>query len=266
MRYIHTIIHGVLGQAVKDGLLLRNPADAATPPTAKKAKAPEMHPWDVGHLAAFLGWAEGASQSYAPWHLLAMTGMRWEQALALRWRDLDLDAGTVSVRRSAGMVRVAGEGAGVHEGDTKSGKPRVVNLDDGAAAVLRAWRKDRGSMALQLITPGSLVFGDLEGQHRNPEHVSRQFTRDVERFGQVPAIRLHDLRHTHATLLQVSGVASAASFDNLRERTLPAAQRAALGQARGHDGPGTMLDLGRHHPAASDRTMMQPVRLQLMPA
>ena len=201
MRYIHTIIHGVLGQAVKDGLLLRNPADAATPPTAKKAKAPEMHPWDVGHLAAFLGWAEGASQSYAPWHLLAMTGMRWEQALALRWRDLDLDAGTVSVRRSAGMVRVAGEGAGVHEGDTKSGKPRVVNLDDGAAAVLRAWRKDRGSMALQLITPGSLVFGDLEGQHRNPEHVSRQFTRDVERFGQVPAIRLHDLRHTHATLL-----------------------------------------------------------------
>jgi hypothetical protein len=43
VRCIHTIIHGVLGQAVKDGLLLRNPADAATPPTAKEAKAPEMH-------------------------------------------------------------------------------------------------------------------------------------------------------------------------------------------------------------------------------
>jgi integrase len=195
VRYIHTIIHGVLGQAVKDGLLLRNPADAATPPTAKEAKAPEMHPWDAGQLAAFLGWAEGASQSYALWHLLAMTGMRRGEALALRWRDVDLDAGTVSVRRSAGMVRVAGEGAAVHEGDTKSGKPRVVDLDDDAAAVLRAWRKHRGSMALPLITPGSLVFGDIEGQHRNPEHVSRQFARDLERFGQVPAIRLHDLRH-----------------------------------------------------------------------
>jgi integrase len=56
-------------------------------------------------------------------------------------------------------------------------------------------------MALQPITPGSLVFGDVEGRHRNPEHVSRQFTRDVERCGQVPGIRLHDLRHTHATLL-----------------------------------------------------------------
>ena len=184
VRYIHTIIHGVLGQAVKDGLLLRNPADAATPPTAREAKAPEMHPWNAGQLAAFLRWADGKSQNYALWHLLAMTGMRRGEALALRWRDVDLDAATVSVRRSAGMVRNAGEGAEVHEGDTKSGKPRVVDLDDDAAAVLRAHRKDRGSMALQLITPGSLVFGDIEGGHRNPEHISRQFVRDVERCRQ----------------------------------------------------------------------------------
>jgi integrase len=207
VRYVATIIHGVLGQAVKDGLLLRNPADTATPPTAREAKAPEQHPWNAGQLAAFLGWAEGNSQSYALWHTLAMTGMRRGEALALRWRDVDLDASTVSVRRSAGMVRNAGEGAGVHEGDTKSGKPRVVDLDDDTATVLRAYRKARGGMALQLITPGSLVFGDIEGSHRNPEHVSRQFVRDFERCGQalgadaVPVVRLHDLRHTHATLL-----------------------------------------------------------------
>jgi integrase len=132
--------------------------------------------------------------------------MRRGEALALRWRDVDLDAGTVSVRRSAGMVRNAGEGAEVHEGDTKSGKPRVVDLEDDAAGVLRAHRKLRGSMALQLITPGSLVFGDIEGGHRNPEHTSRQFVRDVERcrqalgYDDVTLIRFHDLRHTHATL------------------------------------------------------------------
>ena len=63
VRYLHTIIHGVLGQAVRDGLLARNPADAATPPTAKEAKAPEMHPWDAGQLAAFLGWAQENSQN-----------------------------------------------------------------------------------------------------------------------------------------------------------------------------------------------------------
>jgi integrase len=202
VRYVHTIIHGVLGQAMKDGLLLRNPADAATPPTAREAKAPEMRPWNAAQLAAFLGWAASNSQSYALWHLLAMTGMRRGEALALRWRDVDLDTSMIGVRRSAGMVRNAGEGAEVIEGDTKSGKARVVDLDDGAAAVLRAWRKDRGSMALQLITPGSLVFGDIEGGHRNPEHVSRQFVRDVERCrqalgdGAVPVIRLHDYADT----------------------------------------------------------------------
>ena len=47
VRYVHTIIHGVLGQAVRDGLLMRNPADAATPPTAREAKAPEMYPLDL---------------------------------------------------------------------------------------------------------------------------------------------------------------------------------------------------------------------------
>ena len=56
-------------------------------------------------------------------------------------------------------------------------------------------------MALQFVTAGSLVFGDIEGAHRSAEHVSRQFARDVERSGQVPAIRLHDLTYSHATLL-----------------------------------------------------------------
>lgn len=196
---MHVIIHRVLGQAVKDGLLLRNPADAATPPTAKEAKAPEMHPWDVGQLAAFLAWAEGNAQNYALWHTLAMTGMRRGEALALRWRNVDLEAATVSISRSAGMVRVAGESAEVVEGSTKTNKPRVVDLDEETVTVLRAWKRERGGMHLSLARDDALVFGDLEGAHRNPEHVSRQFTRDVERCGQVPGIRLHDLRHTHAT-------------------------------------------------------------------
>jgi len=237
-RYVHTIIHGVLGQAVKDGLLLRNPADAATPPTAKEAAPPEMHPWDAGQLAAFLGWAEGGAQNSALWHTLAMTGMRRGEALALRWRDVDLDAATVSIRRSAGMVRVAGEGADVVEGSTKTNKPRVVDLDDGTVTVLRAWKRERGSMALQLVTPGSLVFGDLEGAHRNPEHVSRQFARDVERCGLVPSIRLHDTRHTHATILLTAGVpvhvvsqrlghASAVVTMTVYAHVLPGSQREA---------------------------------------
>ena len=118
----------------------------------------------------------------------------------------------MSVRRSAGMVRVAGEGGEVIEGTTKSGKPRVVDLDLVTVAVLRAHRKERGSAALQLARDDALVFGDIEGQHRNPEHVSRQFIAGQARCRKAagadgpPVIRLHDLRHTHATILLTEGV------------------------------------------------------------
>lgn len=148
----------------------------------------------------------------ALWHFLAHTGCRRGEALALRWRDVDLDAGKVRVRRSAGMVREFGEGAGVVEGDTKSGKPRAVTLDEDAVAVLRAHKASRGQMHLSLARPEALVFGDIEGGHRNPEHTSRQFTRDAERartlLGEdaVPMVRLHDLRHSHATILLTNGV------------------------------------------------------------
>jgi integrase len=213
VRYVHTILSAALGAAVRTRRLARNPAAAASPPTAKQAKAPEMHSWTAGQLAAFLGWAREHAQAGFPlWHVLAFTGMRRGEALALRWRDADLDAGTLRVRRSAGMIRNAGEGAGVVEGDTKSGKPRPIDLDAPTVAVLRAHKRERGALALQLARDDGLVFGDIEGGHRNPEHVSRQFGRDVDRCcgelgnDALPRIRLHDLRHSHATILLTAGV------------------------------------------------------------
>ncbi len=244
VRYIHTIIHGVLGQAVKDGLLMRNPADAATPPTAREAKAPEMTCWSSAQLAAFLGWSGRHAADHALWHALAYTGMRRGEALSLRWRDIDPDAATVRIRRSAGIVRIAGERAEMIEDDTKSSKPRVVDLDPGTVAALRAWRKQRGSMALQLARDDALVFGSIEGGHRNGEHVSRQFKRDEARFRKAlgedapPGIRLHDLRHSHATILltarepvhvvsQRLGHASAVVTMTVYAHVLPGSQREA---------------------------------------
>jgi integrase len=88
------------------------------------------------------------------------------------------------------------------------------------------------------------VFGDIDGQHRNPEHVSRQFARDIARCqaalgdDAVPPIRLHDLRHTHATLLlsarepvhvvsQRLGHASAVVTMTVYAHVLPGSQRDA---------------------------------------
>jgi integrase len=207
VRYCHTILSAALAAAVKERRLPRNPAADAKPPTAREAKAPEMHCWTAGQLATFLSWAAEHSEHFTLWHVLAATGMRRGEALALRWRDVDLGASTISVRRSAGVIRNRGEAPQLVEGDTKSGKPRVVDLDPETVGVLRAHRRERGAMALQLARDDALVFADHEGRPLYPEGVSRWFRADLTRCRKalgdetVPAIRLHDLRHTHASLL-----------------------------------------------------------------
>lgn len=210
VRYIHTTISGALRTAVDDGMIPANPAAKAHPPTAKQAKSPEMHPWDAGQLAAFLTWARDDSELHAAWHVLAYTGMRRGELLALRWRDVDLDAATITIRRSAGLIRNAGVSAEITEGDTKTNKPRVIDIDPGTVEVLRAWKRERGALALALAAPSSVVFGDIEGGLRHPERFSRLWKQTVDRAIregiEVPEVRLHDLRHTHATILQ--GLAS----------------------------------------------------------
>jgi integrase len=209
VRYTHTILSGALRAAVEAGLLQHNPASRAHPPTAKQAQAPEMHPWTGEQLSAFLRWAREYSDMYPAWRVLAYTGMRRGELLALRRRDVDLNAGTITVRRSAGVVRVRDEGYRIEEGLTKTGKPRVVDLDPATVDVLRSWKRERGTLALNLARDDALVFGDLEGKHRHPERFTRLWSRTVRRAIRegldVPVIRLHDLRHTHATLLLSAG-------------------------------------------------------------
>lgn len=127
-----------------------------------------MHPWDAGQLAAFLAWSREHSELHAAWHVLAYTGMRRGELLALRWRDIDLDAATITLRRSAGLIRVKAEGAKVEKGPAKTGKPCVIDLDPGTVGVLRAWKKDRGGLALVLARDDALVFGDIGGRLRHP--------------------------------------------------------------------------------------------------
>lgn len=144
-----------------------------------------------------------------------MTGMRRGELLALRWRDVDLDEGTIRVRRSVGLVRVKGEKAKIKEGDTKTSKPRTVDVDEATVALLRTHKRDRGSLALALARDDALVFGDQEGKHRHPERFSRTFKDTLKKCRKQleaqdaeapPDCRLHDLRHCHATLLLIKGV------------------------------------------------------------
>src|SRR5687767_1425261 len=86
-----------------------------------------MQVWTAPELGRFLGWV--AMPRTGPRHGLAATGMRRGEALALRWRDVDLDAGRLAVRRSVGVVKAKGAGERLVEGPTKTGRSRVVDLD-----------------------------------------------------------------------------------------------------------------------------------------
>ena len=208
VRYISTIVGAAFGAAVDDEapLLDRNPNAKAKPPTAKEAKPPEMHPWTAEQLRTFLDWSRDNSVNHALWYVLAYTGMRRGELLALRWRDIDLDTGTISVRRSVGVIKQKGQARQIKEGDTKTARPRVVDIDPATVAILRACKRERGSLALQLAQDKALAFGNHEGSFRDPETFSGVFRDTQERCARMlgdaapPTIRLHDLRHTHATL------------------------------------------------------------------
>ena len=135
-----------------------------------------MQAWTAPELARFLGWADVQDPDLAMgWRLLAVTGMRRGEALALRWRDVDLDAGRLAVRRSVGVVKTKGAGERILEGPTKTGRSRVVDLDAGTVAALRAYRAARGLLALDLVRDSALVLSNLDGTHRHPERFSRRF-------------------------------------------------------------------------------------------
>jgi hypothetical protein len=111
----------------------------------------------------------------------------------------------------------------------------------------------------------TLLTGDT-GRQLSPWAIERAMRKARGKVKGLPeGFRYHDLRHYFASLLKVSGVASAASFDGTGGRALPAVQRAALGQPLGNESPCTMPELGCHHEVATGRTMMQPVQLQAIP-
>jgi integrase len=211
VRYLHSIVSAALKAAVAGGQLAVNPAARASAPTARQARAPEIACWTAAELAQFLAWSAENSPHHAKWHVLAMTGMRRGELLALRWRDIELDRGKITVRRSAAPVREHGQKGVIIEGPPKSGKPRVVAIDPATVAVLRTWKAERGSKALALAKPDAIVFGGLDGEHLSPERLTRNFGQDVARCRKVhpdlPVITLHGLRHTHVSIQLQSGVA-----------------------------------------------------------
>ncbi|HEY5473623.1 MAG TPA: tyrosine-type recombinase/integrase, partial [Candidatus Limnocylindrales bacterium] len=203
VHHVHACLHKACKDAVRWGHISRNPLDAADPPRKKGDGTREMQTWTKEQLKAFLG-AVSDERLSPLWHTIAMTGMRRGEAIGLRWSDVDLENARLSVLRA--LIPINREVV-VSEPKTAKGR-RVIALDPGTVEVVKAQaarQLDDQTQADDAWVETGLVFTAENGTALDPESVSRYFRQAVKQ-SMLPKIRLHDLRHTHATLALQAGV------------------------------------------------------------
>jgi len=200
IRRVHAVLRSALNTAVRRRLIPYSPAEhiELAPENPKRPK-----PWSVGESRLFLDHV--ATDRLAPlYELMLTTGLRRGEAIGLRWEDVDLEGSALFVIQQ--ITEVHGR-AVVGTPKTKRGT-RLVPLDAETVSMLR---RHREAQDLERVAWGpawneaGLVFTREDGRLLRPEYATRHFQALAAAMG-LPAIRLHDLRHTHASLALAAGV------------------------------------------------------------
>jgi integrase len=200
IRQIYTVLRLGLDGAVRDGLLARNPAASVQRPGVARKEAVHLDPQRVTELLAA---AEGA-RYYTPLLLIATTGLRRGEALALRWSDVDLDAGVLRVRET--VQRIEGK---LSAGEVKTDRSRrTIPISPAIVALLRRHRvtqlEERMRAANQWAETGLLFTTEL-GSVVEPRNLLRVVQAAAKRIG-LDGVGAHTLRHSAATAWLEAGV------------------------------------------------------------
>ncbi|MEZ5780178.1 MAG: tyrosine-type recombinase/integrase [Rhizobiaceae bacterium] len=220
--YMHRLINHALAQAVRWGMIVRNPADAVTPPKIERAT---LTTYDMPQTAELLDVVR-ETRLHVPIMLAVMCGLRRGEIVALRWRNVDLDGMALAIVESAEQTK-----DGVRYKPPKSGKGRRVAL---SATVAEEMRKHRLRQAEELLRLGirqdaaAFVYAQEDGEPIQPRSLTQAWMQAIS-ASELPRIRFHDLRHAHATHLLASGVHPKVASERL-----------------GHSRVGVTLDLYSH--------------------
>jgi integrase len=232
VKNIHRLLHRALGDAVAWQYLTTNPAAHASLPRERRAKRTRPQPWTIDELAAWLRVAL-TDRFAGMWMLAATTGMRRSELAGVRRDALDLERGLLTVEDT--RVVVAGHAADA-EGKTEASR-RTISLDAFTVAALQ--------QHLAMIDAEREAFGEdypyhgrlmcfEDGRALHPDTITSRFNRLVDRAG-VRRIRLHDVRHTYATLARDSGINSKIVTDRLGHANESVTQQIYTHRSTGQD-------------------------------
>ncbi len=208
--YFHAVLRKALADAMRDELVGRNVAALVEPPVVRRAP---VQPLTADEARKVLE-AAASDRLRVLWLVMLSVGLRRGEALALRWNDLDLDAGTVTIARS--LQRIRGETdatTGKRKGQLVEIAPKTASSSATIAlpaSLVTALRQHVEVQQLERmvarvwIDPG-LVFTTNLGTALEPRNVSRSWSTLCDRAG-VRKVRLHDLRHSAASFMLAAGV------------------------------------------------------------
>lgn len=201
VRQARTILRTAMQAAVLDRIIDVNPVVGTK---SMKVEKPKHSTWTGEQLGGFLE-GQADAQRWSPiWVLAAATGMRRGELMGLRWSDIDLETGVISIERSTTQL-----GKERATSTPKNHERRRVNIDERTVGTLRTWRTRQAQERLQwgqaYADSEGLVFTWEDGRPILPDYASKLFIKIQGELG-LPRLTLHGLRHTHATMLLRAGV------------------------------------------------------------
>lgn len=208
--------------AVRMQMLPSNPMDNVTMPVKRAAvgERKELNFYSKEELQAFFAACKEDAQEkenllwYALFRLLAFSGMRKGELLALTWQDIDFTGQTVSINKT--LTRGIGNRLIIQTPKTASSE-RILSLDEETLHILSQWRKQQATDYLKLgfntLNKRQLVFPNTKNEHMSPTKVGQNLTRILKGYG-LKKLTVHGFRHTHCSLLFEAG----ASLKEVQDR------------------------------------------------
>lgn len=216
IKNVHGVLHKALQQAVANGMLRANPADACTLPRVEKA---EIHPLDEVQTRAFIEAIKG-HEFETLFTVTLFTGMREGEILGLTWDCVDFSAGTILIKQQLQKEKKAG---GCYQlVPLKNDKPRSITPAPWVMDILRKHRQSQTAAQLRAgslwSNPENFVFTNEIGGHLVSWTVAKKYKRIVTQIGR-PDARFHDLRHSYAAAAIRAGDDIKTVQDNLGHAT-----------------------------------------------